>query len=61
MGLSSLRIGLLPPYSQIGLIATVLLVLFRLLQGLSLGGEFGAAVTYIIEYAPSNCRNLLDL
>jgi|ECHhosMinimDraft_1075155.scaffolds.fasta_scaffold01008_3 MHS family proline/betaine transporter-like MFS transporter len=58
MGLSSLGIGLLPPYSQIGLIATVLLVLFRLLQGLSLGGEFGAAATYIIEFAPSNRRNL---
>ncbi len=58
MGLASLGIGFLPTYAVIGVWATVLLVLFRLLQGLGLGGEFGSATTYIIEHAPFNRRAL---
>lgn len=49
-------IGLLPTYADIGIWATVLLVIIRLLQGLSLGGEFSGSITYIIEHAPPQKR-----
>lgn len=49
-------IGLLPTYEQIGLWAPVLLTIIRLLQGLSLGGEFSSSITYIVEHAPAHRR-----
>jgi MFS family permease len=56
MGLSTAVIGLLPSYASIGLVATVLLVLLRLLQGLALGGEYGGAATYVAEHVPDDKR-----
>jgi len=56
MGLSTALIGLLPTYASAGLIATVLLVALRLLQGLALGGEYGGAATYVAEHVPDHKR-----
>src|SRR5438477_8546438 len=52
MGLSTVAIGVLPPYSAIGIVAPALLALCRFGQGLGLGGEWGGAVLLAIENAP---------
>jgi len=52
MGPSTVAIGLLPTYHQIGIIAPLLLALFRFGQGLGLGGEWGGAVLLATENAP---------
>ena len=57
MALGTGMIGLLPTYDQIGLLAPVLLVLARLLQGFSTGGEMGPATTYLLESAPARIVN----
>ncbi|WP_143197754.1 MFS transporter [Bradyrhizobium sp. AS23.2] len=54
MALGTGIIGLLPTYDQIGLMAPVLLVFARLLQGFSAGGEMGPATTYLLESAPAH-------
>jgi MFS family permease len=51
MGLSTLAIGLTPTYDNIGIVAPVLLIFFRLLQGISFGAEFGTAATWVVEQA----------
>ncbi len=56
MGLSTVAIGALPPYSSIGVAAPVLLALCRFGQGLGLGGEWGGAVLLAIENAPPGKR-----
>jgi MFS family permease len=56
MGLSTALVGVLPSYAAAGVIAPVLLVALRLLQGLALGGEYGGAATYVAEHAPPGKR-----
>lgn len=56
MGLSTVAIGLLPGYAQIGLLAPALLALCRFGQGLGLGGEWGGAVLLATENAPPGKR-----
>lgn len=56
MGLSTVLIGLLPTYAQVGVFAPVALALCRLGQGMGLGGEWGGAVLLAIENAPPGQR-----
>ncbi len=56
MGVGSLGIAMLPGYAQIGALAPILLVAARLLQGLSLGGEYGTSATYFSEVATPHRR-----
>lgn len=56
MGLSTVCIGLLPTYAQIGIVAPLLLALCRLGQGLGLGGEWSGAVLLATENAPEGKR-----
>lgn len=58
MGLATAGIGLLPTYAQIGVAAPLLLLLFRLIQGLGIGGEWGGALLLATEYAPKSQRGL---
>ncbi|HUC62152.1 MAG TPA: MFS transporter [Alphaproteobacteria bacterium] len=51
MGVSTLLIGLTPTYDSIGSAAPILLIAFRLLQGISFGAEFGTASTWVVEQA----------
>ena len=56
MGIGTFLIGLLPGYATWGILAPVVLILFRLIQGLALGGEYGGAAIYVAEHAPANKR-----
>ena len=56
MAVGTLLIGLAPTYAEIGLAAPLLVLLARLLQGLSAGGEFGSAAAMLTEYAPPGRR-----
>ena len=58
MGISTVAVGLLPTYASIGILAPALLALFRLGQGLGLGGEWGGAVLLATENAPPGKRAL---
>ena len=56
MGFSTFAIGCIPNYESIGFLAPILVLVFRLIQGLALGGEYGGAATYVAEHAPAHRR-----
>jgi predicted MFS family arabinose efflux permease len=56
MGLSTFLVGLLPGFATIGYAAPTAFIIFRLAQGLALGGEYGGAATYVAEHAPHDRR-----
>lgn len=58
MGLATALVGLLPTYASIGVAAPVLLVLLRCVQGISVGGEWGASSAYLMETAPPGRRGV---
>lgn len=56
MAIGTVGIGVIPEYGSIGIMAPVLLVLCRILQGLSAGGEWGNATSFIVEWSPEGKR-----
>src|SRR5918993_1982486 len=58
MGIATFLVGALPSYDAIGILAPILLVLLRVLQGIGLGGEWGGAVLMAVEHSPHDQRGL---
>src|SRR6185369_15753935 len=56
MGIGTFFIGVLPGYETWGIMAPIVLIGLRLVQGLALGGEYGGAAIYVAEHAPKNKR-----
>ncbi len=56
MAVGTVGIGLIPEHASIGVLAPILLVLCRILQGLSAGGEWGNATSFIVEWSPEGRR-----
>jgi MHS family proline/betaine transporter-like MFS transporter len=56
MSVPTLCIGFLPIYEKIGIVAPIVLILLRIIQGIALGGEFGASCVYLYESVPQNRR-----
>lgn len=60
MGVGSLLLAITPTYEAAGVLAPIILTLARLIQGLSVGGEFAAATTFLVESAPPGRRGLFS-
>ncbi len=60
MAAGTFAIGLIPSYDTIGIAAPVLLLLARMVQGFSTGGEYGGATTFVAEYSPDRRRGFLS-
>jgi MFS family permease len=56
MGVATVGLGILPTYEQVGILAPILLVLMRMMQGFGAGAELAGAITLIAEYTPPNRR-----
>jgi len=56
MAIPTFLIGLLPTYHEIGILAPIILVFLRILQGISTGGEYTTSVSFVVEHAPSERR-----
>jgi MHS family proline/betaine transporter-like MFS transporter len=58
MALPTFLIGFLPTYAQVGILAPILLVALRMIQGLSVGGEYASSIVYLVEQSSPNRKNL---
>jgi MFS transporter, MHS family, proline/betaine transporter len=56
MGFGTILVGLLPTYASVGILAPILLIVARLVQGFAAGGEFGGAASFLAEYSPRRHR-----
>ena len=56
MAFGTLTLGLTPAYATVGIIAPIIVVIGRVVQGISIGGEFASATALLVEYAPANRR-----
>jgi len=59
ISLSTFAIGLIPGYAAIGVAAPILILLAKIIQGLSVGGEYAGAMTFVAEYSPDRKRGFL--
>jgi MHS family proline/betaine transporter-like MFS transporter len=59
MAIPTFLIGILPGYSTLGLLAPVLLIFLRMVQGLSVGGEYTSSMVFLVEHAPEGRRGLM--
>ncbi|MFF9378021.1 glycine betaine/L-proline transporter ProP [Streptomyces griseoluteus] len=60
MAIGTFAIGVIPSYSTIGIAAPILLLVARMVQGFSTGGEYGGATTFVAEYSPDRRRGFLS-
>jgi len=58
MALPTFLIGFLPTYAEIGIMAPIMLILLRMIQGFSVGGEYASSIVYLVESSPSGHQNL---
>lgn len=59
ISISTFAIGLIPSYASIGLAAPILILIAKIMQGLSVGGEYAGAMTFVAEYSPDRKRGFL--